>query len=316
MKDEDHFRKWLAASQVQPKQNHYLPNMRFDLYADSPGINGSTFLKDTPAEMLFEAMQPREPDYNLALGELVHMAILEPDFFETDGTIEERFQYSPTKTLDSKGALSAFAADPSKPMVTESMVEKAKYMRDAAIGKNGNKLVKNLLSAKAEKELSGFAWDEEQQMVLKTRVDFRPVKGNFLLDVKTCTSVNEMKFWSDLKKFQYHCKAALYLDVDSLITKEAPRDMFIFVAISGPKGPSQGVKDAPYLCRAFNIGNPTPELSLIEEGRAIYRNRLAMFGNAARTHCWEGYENESSVIDLTTFRPRSFFKTKQTEDDQ
>lgn len=314
-KDLDLFQKWLTASQVQPKENHYLPNMRFDQYSDAPGINGSTFLKDTPAEMKFEAMRPREPDYNLALGELVHMAILEPDFFEGD-TVEERFQYSPTKTLDSKAALSAFAADPSKPLVTPEMVDKARYMRDAAIGdKTGNKLVKQLLSAKADKELSGFAWDEEQQILLKTRVDFRPKKGNYILDIKTCQSVNEMKFWSDTRKFQYHCKAAMYLDVDSLITKEAPRRMFILVAISGPKGPSQGLHDSPWLCRAFNLGNDVPELSLLEEGRAIYRNRLAMFANAARTNCWEGYENESEVVNLTTFRPRSIAR-KQPEDDE
>lgn len=315
MKDLDLFQKWLTASQVQPKENHYLPNMRFDQYSDAPGINGSTFLKDTPAEMKFEAMRPREPDYNLALGELVHMAILEPDFFEGD-TVEERFQYSPTKTLDSKAALSAFAADPSKPLVTPEMVDKARYMRDAAIGdKTGNKLVKQLLSAKADKELSGFAWDEEQQILLKTRVDFRPKKGNMICDIKTCASVNEMKFWSDLRKFQYHCKAALYLDVDAMITREAEKELFILVAISGPKGPSQGIHDAPYLCRAFNIGNPVQDMSLVAEGRSIYRSRLAMFSHAAKTNDWEGWENQSELEHLNVFRPRSVAKKLNPDED-
>jgi hypothetical protein len=310
---EAHFQKWVQSCFVQPKENRYIPDMRFDLYHDSPGLNGSTFLKQNPMHMKFEAMRPREPDYGLSLGEIVHMAILEPDFFDTDGTVEERFTFSPTKTLDSKAALGAFAADPHKPLVTPDMVEKAKRMKEAVYK---NDLAKQLLSVKADRELSGFAWDEEQQVLLKTRVDFRPKKGNYLLDLKTTGSVEEAIFWSEVKKWQYHAKAAMYLDVDSIISKELPKELFLLVAISGPKGPSQSPTDAPYDVQVFDIAAAEPvEFNLVEEGHAIYRNRLAMFCNAARTNHWEGHWHQSAPIQLTTFKPRSLPQKPSTEND-
>jgi hypothetical protein len=312
VKDDEHFQKWMAATLRKPDKNQYLPDMRFAEYADAPGVNGSTFLHDTCEEMLFEAQKPHEPDYTLTLGEMIHMAILEPDFFEGNG-VEERFQFSPTVGLDTKAALQAFAADPTKPLVTQKMLDKARYMRDAVIGPRGNSLAKNLLSAKADRELSGFAWHEEQQLMVKTRVDFRPINGNFLLDIKSANGVGSQETWSGIRKWGYHCKAAFYIDVDAIISGKMPRPLFFFLMVSGPKGPSQGVYDGVYQSKVYEVASPVQELSLIEEGRAIYKNRLAMFGNACRTGDFEGYQHQDEAEVLTVFRPRSVARKQEDQ---
>jgi hypothetical protein len=186
-------------------------------------------------------------------------------------------------------------------------------MRDAIFK---NHLAKQLLSAKADKELSGFQWDEECQIIKKIRVDFRPVKGNYLLDLKTAESVNEMKFWSTVKKFKYGAKAAYYLDVDAEINGTAPRPLFFLVAVTGPKAENKGVHDAPYMARVFEIASPIDELSLVAEGRAFYRNRLHMFANAARQNDWEGWEHQQEPEVLTTYRPRNNFRPAQDDEDE
>lgn len=315
MTQEEHdkaefFTKWLSATMTPLSQPHWLAKKRMAEYHAAPGANGSTFLHDTPAQMKHEAMQPPEINYAFALGDAVHIAVLEPDRFDKERGVEEFFQYSPTKGLDSKAAREAFEADPSKPLVTPELISKARYMRDAILR---HRLAKKLLSAKADTELSGFAWDPDAQIIRKIRIDYRPQKGNYLVDIKTCEGVAEHKFWGSVKKYKYGAKAAFYLDTEAMIENRLPKPLFYLIAVEGPKAQSAGVHDAPYLARVFEIGTPVQELSLIEEGRAFYQNRLAMFANAARTNDWEGFEHEDAVM-LTTFPPKRQFQAIEKDE--
>ena len=310
---EEWFTKWAKATLTPIKQPHYLPKKRMAEYHAMPGANGSTFLHDTPAHMKHEAMMPPEINYAFALGDAVHIATLEPQRFDKERGEEEYFQYSPTKTLDSKAAIQAFEADPSKPLVTPELISKARFMRDAIFK---NQMAKKLLSPPAEKELSGFCWDEEVQCLKKIRIDFRPKKGNYLVDLKTAESVNEAAFWNSVKKYKYGAKCAFYLDCDGEISGTLPRELFFLIAVEGPKAANAGVFDAPYVARVFEIASPVQELSLIEEGRAFYRDRLGKFAEAARTNCWEAWDFQQEAEVLTTFRPRYRFNRTQDKGDE
>jgi hypothetical protein len=310
--DPDYFERWLKATLTPLEKPHWLERKRMAEYHASPGCNGSTFLFDTPAEMKQAAEKLPEINYAFALGDAFHIATLEPDRFDADHGEEEFFQYSVTKTLDTKANAEAFAADPSKPIVTTALIDKARYMRDAVMK---NHFAKRLLSAKADTELSGYVWDNDVQVIKKVRIDFRPKNGNFLADLKSCQSVNEMKFWSDVKKFKYGAKCAYYLDCEAEISNKAVRPLFYLIAVQGPKAENKGPKDDIYAARVFEIASPVAELSLVEEGRAFYRDRLGKFSHAARYNDWTAYEDQSEAEVLTTFRPRSFFKSKQPAED-
>jgi hypothetical protein len=314
MNDDEYFAKWIAATLRKPDKNQYLPGLRMATYHASMGANGSVFLQDTPKEMKHEAQAPPEINYAFALGDALHIATLEPERFDKEKGEEEFFQYSQTTTLDTKANASAFAADPSRPIVTSDLISKARKMRDAIMA---NHLARQILSPPAEKELSGYAWDEDAHCIRKVRIDFRPTKGNYLVDLKTCDSVNEMKFWSSVKKYKYGAKCAYYMDTDALISNTIPRELFFLIAVTGPKAQNAGVYDAPYMARVFEIASPVDELSLIAEGRAFYMNRLAMFANAARQNDFEGYDHQQEAEILTVFRPRSFIgkKEQRTSDD-
>lgn len=315
------FNKWIKATMTPLQKPHWFAKKRMAEYQAMPGANGSSFLHDTPAHMRHKSMQPPEANYAFSLGDAFHIAVLEPDRFDKENGETEFFQYSPTKGLDTKAAKEAFAADPTRPLVTAELISKARYMRDAIWNKkkqHGNHEAHKLLSPPADTELSGVVWDNDAQIIRKIRIDFRPKdpKANYLVDLKSCDSCNEFKFWSSIKKFRYGGKSAFYLDTESLIENRTTKPLFYLIAVEGPKGATQGVYDAPYLCRVFEIGSPeVPELNLVEEGRAFYLNRLSMFANAARTNCWEGYEHQQGAEVLYTLRPQNrFFKQHKEED--
>lgn len=320
MTDEDRdtreafFQKWLKATLTPLAKPHYLEKKRMAEYHACPGVNGSTFLHDTPAHMKHEAMTPPEVNYHFTLGDAVHIATLEPERFDKESGEEEFFQYSPDgKGVDTKKAKEAFAADPSKPIVTPELISKARYMRDAIYR---NSLAKQILSPPADKELSGFAWDPDVQCIRKIRIDFRPKKGNYLVDLKTCDSTNEAKFWASVKKFKYGAKAAYYLDGDAMITGGKPRPYFYLIAVEGPKAKTQGVHDAPYVARVFEIASPVDDLSLVAEGRAFYLDRLGKFAHAARHNDWEGHDHQQEAEVLYTMRPRMRFVPANERDDE
>lgn len=316
--NEEHFQKWLRATMTPLKQPHWLEKLRMSQYHDSPGANGSTFLEDTPAHMKHKAMERPKVNYAFSLGDALHISVLEPERFDKEQGEQEFFQYVPGGTgLKSKAAQEAFKADPSRPMVTPELISKARFMRDAIFK---NHLARQLLSPPADKELSGYAWDEDAGVIRKIRLDFSPKNGNYDLDLKTCDSTNEWKFWSSVKKFKYGAKTAFYQDTAAMIRGTLPRPLFYLVAVEGPKGESKGVYDAPYVARVFEIASPVAELSLMAAGRAFYQDRLSKFANAARQNDWEAHEHQQGVsIDdgtiLTTFPPRMIFKSVQSNDD-
>lgn len=311
---EEWFDKWIKATLTKPDKPQYIPKMRMSEYHAAPGANGSTFLKPTPRHMKAEAMTPPEVNYAFALGDALHIATLEPERFDLEHGEEEFFQYVPNgKGLGTKAAREAFAADPSKPVVTPELISKARYMRDAIFE---NHLARQLLSPPADKELSGFVWDEDAQCLKKIRLDFRPKKGNYNLDLKSCDDASEHGFWNSVRKFKYGAKAGFYADCDAEINNTNPRPLFYLVAVEGPKAESAGVFDKPYACQVFDIGSPVEELSLMADGRSYYRDRLSVFANAARTNTWEAWQHQQEATVLTVFRPRFTFKTKQPEDDQ
>jgi hypothetical protein len=51
-------------------------------------------------------------------------------------------------------------------------------------------------------------------------------------------------------------------------------------------------------------------------GRAFYQDRLSKFANAARQNDWEAWEHQQEAEVLTTFPPRSIFRSTQTDHDE
>lgn len=288
MMDTKTFKKWLAATLTKLPKNRYHAMMPSRWYFDGPGVNSSIMKMPRPAMMKHRIFYPMKETYEMLLGTLTHKAILEPDKFDMRDGVEECFQYAETDGLNTKKAAAQRLADPTRPVVTEDMVTKARRLRDAVFRKP---LADRLLNVKRETELSGIAWNEESQINQKIRIDQYPLDANYLLDVKNVPDLDENEVWKVVKKRGYHISAALQLDTDQLITgAENPRPLFYLVCIEGPTGANDSVDQHPYCADVFEIATMQP--SLMEEGRNIYKSRLAMFANAARTDTWEAFEHD------------------------
>jgi hypothetical protein len=270
----------------------YVPGLSFDEYASRPGLNASLLKKPTAAHMRHELMRTEEKlSYAFALGEAFHKAVLEPDLFDGDGMLQY-FQYSPTAGIATKAAREALAADPTRPIVTPEIIDKARYLRDAVYC---HRFASKLLRGESQRELSGFAWDEENQVMRKIRVDFLPGgPSNFLVDLKMTRSVDAWKFRKSVREFGYGLAAAYYLDTHRMISGQS-RELFYLIAAEGPTGANDDVDGAPYLARVFEVNAPVPDDSLVVEGRELYEDRMAMFLQAAHDNAWDGFQHEEAV---------------------
>lgn len=219
---------------------------------------------------------------SLAIGTATHAAILEPHLFDAD-TWQMHWQLSPTKGLTTALAREALAADPSRELITSEIVDTARRCRDAVYR---HRLAAELLSAPGQSELTVEAWDDEALCMRKARIDRLPDDRSLgIVDVKTThTGLVESQFRGSVFRFGYHLQAAFYLDTLAKLEVET-REKFHIVAVT---------KEAPFICRVFELCEPEPDRNAVLKGRDIYLERLVVFMDAFFKHSWEAYENEGA----------------------
>lgn len=286
-----HFDKWAAATLTPLKKNSYKAGMTQRVYGEAPGVRSSTLKFTRPKHMRHSIEHPLEPTYALTLGEATHIYLLEPKRFDLKTGIEEYFQYCVTEGLDTQKAKAQRLADPERPLVNEGLIEKARRLGQAVLA---NDLARSLVKVKCDTELSGFAWNDDSQIIQKIRLDLYPVGGNYLVDFKNVQDLDDGELWKTIKFRNYHVSAALQLDTDAMITGK-PRPLYYLICMTGPTGKSETPDDGPYDCRVVEIATAQGEPSLVDEGRILYKERLNKFANAARTNCWEGWEKDDAL---------------------
>lgn len=294
--------------------NRYEAGLSFDSYAMAPAVNASLLKEPTALHMWYNLQIPatvRQSEltegkaFAFAQGEMIHKFILEPHLAE-GGAIEEYFQYAPGATLTSLKAIAAFEADPTRPLVTPGMREVALRIRDVVYK---HKMLAKLLSVPADKEMTGYAWDEEAQLMRKIRMDFRPhstaaMPNNWILDVKsTRDGLTKGKFFHTCRTLGYGVQGSYYQDTDAMITGEV-RPNYLIAAVC---------TEQPYHARLFGMDcdEDIDFENLLIDGRKLYQERMAIFTTAAgeftrrvkEKHpdpagAWEAYENEMDVVRL------------------
>lgn len=301
---EEWLKKWTAATFQEPtKPLGYVPGMRNHIYHASPGVSGSMFLHPTQADMEDALKAESAITYATTLGDAFHIAVLEPNRFDTRIGVEEYFQFSPNKSLRGKKVESARRADPDRPVITESIYEKALRMRDAAFAHRWCDA--NILRAQSERELSGFVWDPDNRCLRRIRTDIRPKFDNWIADLKSMgEGVEETDAWRTIVKRHYDAKAAYYADTDAMITGQPVRPLFYVVGLAGPLAENKSPKGGAYKCRVFEIftSQTNEGLTMRADGQVKYKDMLPMFCDAVRNKFWEGYEHEGPVY-LSPDRP-------------
>lgn len=235
---------------------------------DAVSVSDLKNMKESPSKYLWEKEHPMRPTEAMTIGTAIHMALLEPERFESHYTVMPKFD---RRTKAGKAAFEDWNTlnKGKNPISQEDMDTVNKVMERAT----DNDFMMQFFSD-GYKEASFFSKDEQTGLFKRCRTDnFVPSKGA-IVDLKTTMCARRRVFEKSITDFLYFVQAAYYMDIVEEATGTAP-DMFIIVAV-------EKTKDCDM--NAFILSKQA-----IDEGRKCYRKWLNKLAECKRTNKWHGY---------------------------
>ena len=208
-----------------------------------------------------------------AFGRAAHALVLgEPEF-------NSKFIISPFDDFRTKEAR-AWRDEQTKQVVKAEEMETVKAMAAAQLA--SPQVARAFEMGKPELSL---IWpDAETGIWMKSRPDWLPDRPSlrFLIEYKTCVSIEPHKLSLDVFKYGYEMQAAMALDAVEIVMGKKPLGLAHVVQ----------EKEPPYLCdlRMF-----TPEQ--IAYGRLQYRKALRIFAHCIATATWPAYTTEPQFFE-------------------
>lgn len=275
----------------------FLGNLTRAQYDSLSGINASVLKQPTTLEML--AAMERQDDrlsYPLQFGSLVHLAILEPNFFESSARASRVVTVS-TATLRTKEAKAAFEANPGAILATEAMIAKAQYAKEAAW--RHKQFARLMTSRPVATETAFQVWDDTFGLWRKGLLDVCPTTpAGWVLDVKTTSKpLNDLNVLDrETKTLGYDFSAAYYADLVHMAHSAYQVENFLVLWLNGPSAEGAD-QNEPWLARLHVIPRfPNDALpfspSLTGQLETIAR-KLSWFRDAMRANSWEAYDDET-----------------------
>lgn len=240
--------------------NHIIRLSAAEYHADKTRISkhGLDLIHRAPALYDHERLSPpREQTPAMRMGELVHLAVLEPDLYKTGvGALPEGLD---RRTKEGK-TLYAELSGQYRHLVTPAEAADILGMAESARVVAGSLLAGAVVEESIHWERAGVA--------CKSRIDGR--KGGVVFDLKTTTDATA--FDREAFRYRYHVQAAFYLDALRACGETAER--FAFVVVE---------KAAPYLSTVYWADD-----DVIDAGRAEYLSDLAVYRDCLETDDWPG----------------------------
>ena len=248
-----------------------LPN---EVYHAGPGISSSG-LKEilrSPAHYQVSKEGEKKETPAMALGTLIHLAVLEPDLFASTVVISKKFG----RSKDSQAEKAVFLAENKD----KKCVDQSDYdlVTGLAATLNQNPMAMKLLAGNYT-EVSAYWTDEKTGVLCKVRADI--INADTVIDLKSCiNAVGDFK--SSVKYLKYHLSAAYYLEGFS---KFMPANFFAWLAVE---------KSRPYGACFYAADQIT-----IETGNTLYREALDKYAECLKTGKWPGYPMKFETISIS-----------------
>lgn len=221
-----------------------------------------------------------------ALGWAAHVAILEPERFESEFVAAPKID---KRTTAGKLEWQEFQAEHSG----GSILTKEEYDLCIAMtaGVWAHPTAAELLRGPGLNEVSALWEDKGTGLKAKARLDRLTALAGWpcIVDVKTTRNASRASFAKDLHAFHYHQQAAFYLDGLNAL---APHDRkFIFIAVE---------KEPPYCAAVYEIDEDALQI-----GRDDVAKHLDQYAECLRTNRWPGYADGMDYVSLPpwAFRP-------------
>lgn len=262
-----------------------IPDQIESEYHAHPSISKSGLWKlytETPFHFRNRTLTPSKA---MDLGSAVHMALLEPERFETEcmrGPDDRRGN----KWKDAAQYCEAYG----KLLVTGPDYDKALYMRDAA---QQIPVVRALTSGGQQVEHSAYWVDPETQVECRGRLDLYHPDLKMGADLKTTNDASRDTWAKNAANFGYHVQEAMYSEGWQL-AGGGDMDAFVFILIES---------EFPFATAVYEL---VP--SAVLEGRAIMGKALEQYKQCAATNYWPSYPTEIQPLDI----PRWAYKETLT----
>ena len=256
--------------------NQHLISCSFEEYVAFEGCNNSflTNLKKSPLHAKHEQDHAKKDSSSLAMGRLVHDAILEPlNFAKKYHVLNVDSRTKEGKDMKQR-ILNAHKI-PIKPSDVEGVKEMTEqiYQHPAA-----RELLHGALKEVSIRfELDGFP--------CKARLDGYHADGKLagvVMDLKTTRDASPEAFKRTMFSYGYHRQAAWYLQ--GLRTLGLPATSFYIVAVE---------TTAPYAVAVYRVSDKALEVGLKEVNQLF-----SVYKECKLTNEWHGYSREAQLLEL------------------
>jgi hypothetical protein len=256
-------------------------------YRELPGVRWSHLreMRKSPKHYLW-ATQNQRDTASLKLGRAGHVAILDPEAFESD-----HIEYTATKQRRGK-VWEAFEAEHAdKAILSRDEWARALCMRDAV---NANGLAAELIADAASIETCVEWIDPFTRLECKARLDVVTNAG-WKVEIKTTRAIEPKWFAADCARFGYHGQSAFHGDgLESAKRIDAKPLPDCFKPIRIQKHAVIAVESsAPYDVAVYDFDADT-----IEAGRDLYRSSLTRVAECIATDVWPGVVPGNEVRTL------------------
>lgn len=257
-----------------------IPDHEYHAY-EALSASGIKKLLQSPAHFKVMRDTKNEPTASMILGTATHMAILEPDRFNTEVVIAPEAKKI---TNAGKAEWAEFeAANVGKLAIKKADFDHVLEMRKSVFG--SPQWVSNFGRLESASEVSFFWENPTYEVPCKARMD-RLYDNGIILDLKTCADASPKGVIKAIANFQYHVQAAFYLDAyRAVMGKHATSFVFCFVE-----------NTAPYATAYYVLSEDA-----IRGGYAKVDAGLRLYQQALRSNTWAGYAPEIQLIDLPTW---------------
>ncbi|MBK1735579.1 hypothetical protein CKO15_09840 [Halorhodospira abdelmalekii] len=233
--------------------------------------------------------QETSPTPAMQLGTAVHSAVLEPGKWEQEYIVAPKVD---RRTKAGKEAWATFQEEAgSRTVLTAEQCDRALAIAGAV---RGHSAARKLLAEEGAAEISVFDFDRTHDLLLKVRPDWWSERA--LVDLKTTTDASPEGFRRKILALQYHVQAAFYIDLIEVATGDYHPWYWIAVET-----------EAPYAVAVYHADH-----ALIDEGRKLYKQALALYAECQTRDYWPGYSETVMRMAL----PDWWSRTQRATDEE
>lgn len=224
--------------------------------------SGAKLLRKSPLHYKSDRERKRVPTAAMIFGTAVHKLALEPD---TQAFAVKKTNWASKEGKEEKARLEASGL----PILSEADAERALAIRDAL---HADKRIAALLDGAVKEKPN--VWNQ-YDVLCKAKAD--AVKGDTILDLKTCIDASPAGFQKSVAAFSYHLQAAHYM-------AGFEASDFVFICVES---------QAPHATALYRLDKATLTAGALEMKRAaeIYRRCL-------QTNDWPGYDANVGTLTL------------------